>query len=70
MIDTIRISLDITIEDFTLNCSRTLDASAWRNKPAAMLETELSEILIQLLQPAVAAYDARRAAQSVRHVEP
>lgn len=70
MIDTIRISLDITIADFTLNCARTLDGSAWRNKPAAMLETELSQILIQLLQPAVAAYDQLRAAESQRHIEP
>lgn len=70
MIDKIRISLDITIEDFTLNCSRTLNGTAWRNKPMAMLETELSEILIQLLQPAVAAYDSRRAATAGRRIEP
>lgn len=70
MIDTIRISLDLTIGDFTLNCSRTLDGSAWRNKPVAMLEAELSEILIEILQPAVAAYDARRAAVSTRRIEP
>lgn len=63
MIDTIRISLDITIQDFTLNCSRTLDGSAWRNKPAATLEAELSQILTQLLVPAVAAYDELRATE-------
>lgn len=70
MIDTIRISLDVTIGDFTLNCSRTLDGAAWRNKPVAMLETELSEILVQILQPTVAAYDARRAAVPGRRIEP
>lgn len=61
MIDTIRISLDVTIGDFTLNCSRTLDGHAWRNKPVAMLEEGLSDILVEILQPVVAAYDARRA---------
>lgn len=69
MIDTIRISLDVTIGDFTLNCSRSLDGSAWRNKPVAMLERELSEILVEILQPTVAAYDVRRAAVSARHIE-
>lgn len=68
MIDTIRISVDITIDDFTLNCSRTLDGSAWRNKAAAMLQAEFSEILVELLVPAVAAYDARRV--SIRRIEP
>lgn len=70
MIDTIRISLDVTIGDFTLNCSRTLDGDAWRNKPVAMLEAELSEILVEILQPAVAAYDARRAAVAGRRANP
>lgn len=66
MVDTITVSLDITIGDFTLNCSRTLDGAAWRDKPVAALEKELSDILIQILQPAVAAYDARRATASKR----
>ena len=62
MVDTITVSLDITIGDFTLNCSRTINGSAWRDKAAITLEKELSELLMQILQPAVAAYDARRAA--------
>jgi hypothetical protein len=62
MIDTVTVSLDITIGDFRLNCSRTIDGIAWRDKPLAMLEQELSQVLIQILQPAVAAWDARRAA--------
>lgn len=70
MIDTIRISLDVTIGEFTLNCSRSLDGSAWRNKPVAMLEQELSEILVEILQPTVAAYDARRASVSARRIQP
>lgn len=70
MIDTVTVSLDITIGDFNLNCSRTIGGDAWRNKPLAMLEKELSEIMIQILQPAVAAYDARRAATSGRRVTP
>jgi hypothetical protein len=68
MIDTIRISLDVTIGDFTVNCSRTLDADEWRNKPVAMLEAELSQILVQILQPTVAAYDAQRAASAERSI--
>ncbi len=62
MIDTVTVSLDITIGDFKLNCSRTIPGTMWRDKPLALLEKELGEILIQILQPAVAAYDARRAA--------
>ncbi len=62
MVDTVTVSLDITIGDFRLNCSRTIEGDAWRDKPVIMLEKELGDILLEILQPAVAAYDARRAA--------
>lgn len=62
MVDSITVSLHVTIGDFRLNCSRTIDGSVWRDKPMAMLEQELAELLVQVLQPTVAAYDARRAA--------
>jgi hypothetical protein len=59
----VTVSLDITFGDFRLNCSRTIDGIRWRDKALVTMEQELSEILIQILQPAVAAYDARRAAE-------
>jgi hypothetical protein len=62
MVDTVTVSLDIMIGDFTLHCSRTIDGTAWRDQPVARLEQELSQLLTQILIPAVAAYDARRAA--------
>lgn len=62
MVDTVTVSLDITIGDFKLNCSRTIDGTAWRDKPAVMLEIEFGALLMQILEPAVAAYDARRKA--------
>lgn len=58
----VSVALDMRIGELRLNINRLLEPDLWRQRPLALLEYELREMLMQMLAPAVTAYDQTRQA--------
>lgn len=53
----VSVALDVKIGELRLNITRGLEADLWRQKPLAALESELRDMVMQMLAPSVTAYD-------------
>lgn len=56
----VSVSVDMRIGELRLSINRMLEPELWRQRPLMILESELREMLIQMLAPSVTAYDQAR----------
>lgn len=64
-LDTVTISFDMRVGEVQLRMTRMLEPDLWRQSPLSVMESEVREMIMQLLAPAVTAYDQRLQSRAV-----